>query len=205
MIQKQKQQGFSLLELIVAVGIFSIAATVVVGSFLSLLTAQRRAAANQQAMDNIRFAMDAMAKEIRVGSSYERGCADPHLEPGDDPDPCSAIVFNNPEGDRVVYRWSDTATGSVLEKAKNINTSSTCFSELGNPTTNSCIGEGFVSITDPRVRIDDVKMYIIGSATGDGLQPYALLNIEATVNPGRGTEETSIALQTAVSQLTIQR
>jgi len=212
---QQKKEGFSLLELIVAMGVFSVAAVVVVGSFISLLGAQQRAVANQTAMDNIRFAVEAMAKEIRTGSNYERGCldvsgnGDVYLTAGEDPEPCSAIKFINAKKEEVVYRWRNTASGpSVIDQAKGdpLLPVATCAApDLGDQLSGSCDNATiFSAITDSKVRIDDFKVYVVGGASGDGLQPYVVINIEATVNPNNPRARTEIALQTAVSQLRLQ-
>lgn len=201
-----RNRGFSLLELIVAMGVFSIAAVVVVGSFISLLDAQRRAVANQTAMDNIRFAMDAMAKEIRTGSNYANTCSFADYIPatGVKPFPCPAIKFINAKKEEVFYRWRNI-DGSVIEKAIDPVLSFSCIDNFDDPIHSACPDTGkFLAITDEKVRIDDLKFYIIGNAPGDGLQPYVVINIEATVNPNNPKARTEIALQTAVSQFRLQ-
>lgn len=204
---QQQKNGFSLLELIVAMGVFSVAAVVVVGSFISLLDAQRRAIANQVAMDNIRFALESMTKEIRTGINYRNLCAPLGYIPknGVRPFPCSSIEFTNAKGQQVIYRWRNVGGESVIDKAIDSTLSFSCRDNLADPLHNACgVLDGFNPITDSRVRIDDLNMYIIGNQTGDNMQPYALINIQATVNPGRPRSETTLALQTAVSQLRIQ-
>lgn len=61
----KSSKGVSLLELIVAIAIFSIVITLVVSLFMTALKGQRRVIALQNAQDNARFLLDFMAKEIR--------------------------------------------------------------------------------------------------------------------------------------------
>src|SRR3989344_7091484 len=68
------ERGFTLIELMVAVGVFSIAITASSGLFITSLRGQQRTYVVQNLADNARYAMEAMAKEIRMGSGFS-GCA----------------------------------------------------------------------------------------------------------------------------------
>ncbi|MEK7123536.1 MAG: prepilin-type N-terminal cleavage/methylation domain-containing protein [Patescibacteria group bacterium] len=93
----QTNKGFTLLELIVAIGVFSAVISASTGIFLSTLTAQRKAIALQNIQDNIRFAVESMAKEIRTGKTFS---ANPER---------TQLNFINAAGASVVYRLSGTA------------------------------------------------------------------------------------------------
>lgn len=101
--------GFSLIELIVAVGIFSITATFAMGTLLTLTNAQRKAAALQSAFDNVRFAIEAMAKDMRTGTTYQ--CVGTGY-------PCAGFSYINSNGDAIVYDLS----GNQLRKQINSGT-----------------------------------------------------------------------------------
>jgi len=64
------EKGFTLIELMVAVGVFSIAITASSGLFITSLRGQQRTYVVQNLADNARYAMEAMAKEIRMGSGF---------------------------------------------------------------------------------------------------------------------------------------
>lgn len=66
----KKTGGFTLLELIVAIGVFSAVISASTGIFISTLVAQRKAISLQNVQDNIRFATESMAKEIRTGENF---------------------------------------------------------------------------------------------------------------------------------------
>ncbi|MDO8555110.1 MAG: type II secretion system protein [bacterium] len=68
--RKIKNNGFTLIELIVAIGLFGVAMVIGVGLLLSLIAAQKKAIAIRAVMDNIGFAFETMTKEIRTGYSY---------------------------------------------------------------------------------------------------------------------------------------
>lgn len=59
--------GYSLIELIVAVGVFAVVITIMSGSFIISLRGQGKSQTAQNVADNTRYAMDVIAKEIRMG------------------------------------------------------------------------------------------------------------------------------------------
>lgn len=62
-----QKQGFTLIEMLVAVGLFSILFAIAAGGFVSALRAQRQAADLIAAESNIGLAIEQMAREIRTG------------------------------------------------------------------------------------------------------------------------------------------
>ena len=63
-------QGFTLLEMIISIGIFSVLVVASIGVTLSVSNAQIKASNIQATQDNIRFSMELMTKEMRTGSQY---------------------------------------------------------------------------------------------------------------------------------------
>jgi prepilin-type N-terminal cleavage/methylation domain-containing protein len=62
--------GFTLLEMIVSLGIFSVVAVIAVGSLVRITGLNRQAQSMQSAMNNINFALESMSREMRVGTSF---------------------------------------------------------------------------------------------------------------------------------------
>lgn len=77
MIGDKKQAGFSLIELIVVLAIFSTVITVVVGSFLVMLQSQRAVLAEKDVAENARFALEYMSRQMRVVNRYDGGAGQP--------------------------------------------------------------------------------------------------------------------------------
>jgi prepilin-type N-terminal cleavage/methylation domain-containing protein len=73
---KQNNFGFTLLELIVGMGIFSIVLLSVTGIFQQVINAQRRAVGAQNIQENVSYVMEVMAKEIRTAKRNFTTCAD---------------------------------------------------------------------------------------------------------------------------------
>ena len=64
------QFGFTLVEMIVSLAVFSIVLTVSVGALLVLVATNQQLQAEQSVMTNLSFALDSMTREIRTGSGY---------------------------------------------------------------------------------------------------------------------------------------
>lgn len=66
-----QESGFTLMEMVVALGIFSSIMLMSIGALVSVQSAQIRSSDAQVVQDNIRFALELMTKEIRQGRKYE--------------------------------------------------------------------------------------------------------------------------------------
>ncbi|MBI5912824.1 prepilin-type N-terminal cleavage/methylation domain-containing protein [Candidatus Azambacteria bacterium] len=61
------ERGYSLIELMVAIGVFGVVVTIMSGTFMISLRGQGKSATMQNIADNARYAMEVMAKEMRMG------------------------------------------------------------------------------------------------------------------------------------------
>ena len=77
------QKGFSLVELLVSVALFTIVITMAVGTLLVLIDANAKAQNMQEVMTNVTFALDSMTREIRTGRSFYCSAGDPGSVPGE--------------------------------------------------------------------------------------------------------------------------
>lgn len=64
------EKGYSLIELLVAMGLFSIVVSIMASMFMISLRGQQKAFTAQNVADNMRYAMEIMSKEIRMGSDF---------------------------------------------------------------------------------------------------------------------------------------
>lgn len=176
-VSEQKEMhrsGFTLVEMLVAMGIFTIVATIFASLMVTVIHAEERARAAEDLMDNVRFALDSMSKAIAVGASYRciDGIANP---PGLDlatvealPSPLpgaidciasSAIVFRSFRSSVVAYRFN--AVAHTIERSVN--------------------NEQYVSVTDPRVSIDNLVFYTNGVRATDNFQPRTVIRLQASI------------------------
>lgn len=182
---KNSKLGFTLIEMIVAVGIFSAVMLISVGAILSIHNAQRRAIAMQNVQDNLRFAVETIAKEARTGTSFhcDFDIGD-RFAPRRCPEGADSFVFLNARNETVAYR----VQGTQIERGEY------------DPGTGAF---DFFPITAQNVTIDRFIFYVIGtndppSFTPDGFQP----RITVIVGGRAEVKNQSIRLdlQTTISQ-----
>lgn len=91
---KIENKGFTLIEMMVALGIFVIALTISLGAVLKFKDVQRSTAAINQVQENLRFGLEHMAKEMRTGKNFS--CS--NCNGGDN------VAFTNAKGENVSYK-----------------------------------------------------------------------------------------------------
>jgi len=96
----KKSKGLTLIELIVAMGIFSVIIVIVVGLFVATLKGYRKSAALQNVQENARFLMDFMTKEIRQSTIIS---GDNHSLILERPDPSNPPAILN-----ITYNFDGT-------------------------------------------------------------------------------------------------
>lgn len=162
-----KQRGFTLVEIIVAIGIFTAVITMALSTFLNISDIQRRAGALRAINDNLNFALEVMSREIRTGKNY---CASL----------CGTSSFNmtNSQNDNVVYRLNNNS----IERSSNGGIS---FLRLTSPEikidnlTFIVSGESAGDQRQPRV-----TLILNGSSMGGKIGKVEL-NIQTTVSQRR--------------------
>lgn len=90
-------RGYSLAELIVAIGIFSMVMLIVMGVYLALISYDRQARATNQLASDFSFALDSMVRNIRTGTGYPDSCDSPY---------CTSFTFTDSTGRLVTYSLS---------------------------------------------------------------------------------------------------
>jgi prepilin-type N-terminal cleavage/methylation domain-containing protein len=109
----RRSQGFSLIELLVALSIFAIIMTASVGTLLTLIDMNAKGQALYTATTNLSFALDSITRELRMGYTYycDLKSAAPSNLPAGQHD-CSAsnfVAFNRErDGVRVGYYYDVT-------------------------------------------------------------------------------------------------
>jgi len=178
-------RGFTLIEMIVAIAIFANVMLLATSALLSIVDANRKAQSLQTAVNNINFAIDGMARAMRVGRNYHCGSSGDLSAPSDcSSSPESFIAFRSKDGVVVAYRLkiTDTTTGTgELQRAVG------SFNE-----------SDFVALTAPEVKIDRFQAFVTGSVSGDGLQPKVLLLLGGEVVSARRAG-TRFDLETMIS------
>ena len=104
--------GYTLVELIIAIGLFSIIMTLSSGAYLMMIGLNRQAQGIATGINDLSFAIETMTRDIRTGSLYSCGIG---LGLGDCPLGSSSFSFKNKDSLTVSYGLS----GSSLQKTIN--------------------------------------------------------------------------------------
>jgi prepilin-type N-terminal cleavage/methylation domain-containing protein len=67
---KKMSLGFTLIEMIVSLGVFAVVVTITTGALITLIAGNQRFQREQTITTNLAFALDSMTREIRSGFNY---------------------------------------------------------------------------------------------------------------------------------------
>jgi type II secretory pathway pseudopilin PulG len=167
--------------MVLSIGIFSILVTSAIGLTLGISNAQIKAQNIQAILNNIRFSLELITKELRTGSGYTLSSTCAPLG--------SEISFNTSLGDRRVY-FLDGTTGIIM-RAKIPLTSGDC--------TNPNIVKPFTAEEVLVERLNFALFYGQLAGPADG-QPRATLSLKVTSRSPKYYLQSSMDLQTTVVQ-----
>ncbi len=98
-----RSRGYTLIELIVAVGLFAFIMTLAAGAYLMMIGLNRQVQGIATGVDNLSFALESMTRTIRTGTAYDCGGT------GDCPSGASSFSLKDANGASVSYGLSGTA------------------------------------------------------------------------------------------------
>ena len=198
-LKESKKSGFTLIEMMVAISIFSIVALIATSALITASRVNQRAQALKIATDNLQFALSSMAFKLRQGGNYRCITGDvsslnPAMEPSAAKD-CrvicgsgggKAIVFSTPkwgESKKVAYRWNEVSKGLEYWTEK----------EDGSNT-------GFLPITTANLEINNLRFYVDHAVDdlGSPGSPRVFLTMVGTAKSAH--DQAQFQLQTLISE-----
>lgn len=153
-----RSKGYTLIELMVAMGLFAIIMLLASGAYLIMINLNRQAQGLATGIDNLSFALETMTRGIRTGSNYNCGGA------GDCVSGANSFSFKDENG--VVISYSLAA--SALQQTKN--------------SVQSALTDPSVTVTSLTFYAFGTKP----TAQGDYQQPHVTFTISGTVSSGPG-------------------
>lgn len=192
-----KQVGFTLVEIMVAVSVFTIVVIVGIGALLTVNAAYRKTKDRRQAVASVSNAVEYMVREMRTGYSfvctnYENTVltsGTPILSADCFPPvaPSDGITFLDQEGNQQMIYFNPSVVG---------------YQGIGQILKTSFSG-GITQqpqpVTDPSiVDIESVNFYVKGvSDSTHTIQPFILVQIKGSVV---GQANSDFTFQSAISQ-----
>lgn len=109
MNNNKSQFGFSLLEILVALGIFSVVAISTTMIFQKVTESQRLAIAAQNTQESLRYTMEHISKEIRMAQEDDGACTSAPGTVFESQTGNTELYFKNQDGKCVVYKETNGA------------------------------------------------------------------------------------------------
>lgn len=123
---KHTSYGFTLVEMIVSLAVFSVVVTISVGALLILIATNRQLQDDQVVLNNLSFVLDSMTREIRTGTVY-------YCESSPNRNGNNNIFRNGQDLDLVGDTYQDCANGRPENPSGDVHGVS--FIEGGNSIT----------------------------------------------------------------------
>ncbi len=187
------KKGFTLIEVMVSVSIFTMVMLIATGAVFSIVQANEKSHALKSVMTNLDFALESMMRDIRLGSRYACGTSVPLSATHD----CATgdVIFrfkaNHDVGGNGVFdpndindqiEYSLSSGGRIMRKVYDSTTSN-------------------LAITATEVHVTSLMFYVTGSGVGDGKQPKVVITIQGYA--GSGSLQSTFNIQTTASQRAI--
>ena len=166
-INKSEQSGFTLIEIMIATGLFVVVMVVGVGAVLNVNTTYRKTQKIRSIVDNLGFTMEDMSKTLRTGVTYV----------------CPGVP--------VSAGSSFTISGAVSCGTKNYAIEFQSASGLdtiyaivnGGLFKSTTGGADFVRMTSQEIVIDPTHsgFTVIGNLPSDTIQSHVIINLEGNI------------------------
>ena len=186
------QKGFTLIEILVSVAIFTTVMVISLGALLSMAESDRKAQTLKSVINNLNFALDAVSRAMRTGVNYHCDVSQTPVTTPRDCDQASSgatsIAFLSADNQTVQYCWGGYFSGA--------------WSCTASTKTAVLVRKGasgpYAPLTASEVTVTNLQFYVTG-AEGAQLQPHVVILLSGTV-PVSASQTSTFDLQTSVTQ-----
>ncbi len=178
--------GFTLIEVLVSVSIFAIVMLVATGAVFTIVESNKKTHTLKSVMTNLNFALESMARDMRVGSNYR----------------CDGVGDCPSGGTTFIYKANRDVDGDGFYNIGDGNDQIE-YSVSGGRLMKRVYSNGLpaIPITASEIQITSMKFYLYGSPALDNRQPKVLITIQGYA--GTGQTRSDFNIQTTVSQRSI--
>lgn len=198
-MKKRNLHGFTLIEILVSVALFSLVMVVALGALLSMSVSIRKAESINSSVNNLSSAIDALSRSVRTGTNYS--CDFSSTAPNCTSTPYSSFSFTGPNGLSVKYCLSDPNARPANSVC--LQNSSTAITAC--PVNSSCMilrsvsGGVFSPLTSAEINIGYLGFWVTGAVLRDGEQPKVTIVVSGTL-PVTNKITSDFNIQTSVTQ-----
>jgi len=186
-----RTRGFTLVELIVSVGLFALVMLVAAGAYFTLISLDRRARSTNAIVSSVSFAIDTMARGIRTGAVYicNNGTADSY--------------GNHLAGDCTSFSYTDSVLGTTVTYILKANGS---IGRCEGP--GACLDANASSLTDSSISIQKLSFYVRGvgvtSSPTWAQQPHVTFIISGLIPAGSGGATVPFTIEEGATERLIE-
>ncbi|MEK7501416.1 MAG: type II secretion system protein [Patescibacteria group bacterium] len=178
--RKNKKEGFTLIEMVVSLAIFSVVAVIALGALMRIISANQKAQAIQAAVTNVNFALESMSRELRLATKLtpSSGTID-------------SIYFISAIGTENCHAYKFSLDGStyLLQKAE----------KSIDPDTENCDSLEFTGLND-FINITSSNITLTSGSFNVAGDPYRLISFQLSGFAGdKEKVKTYFDVSTAVS------
>jgi len=174
-------KGVSLIELMLAMAIFSVLILSATGIFKMVVEGQRNAVSAQNVQENIRYAMEKISKEIRMAQASDAACEPTAVyKVFNTTAGSSSLHFKNQDGQCLTYYLEDNRLKLIVANGLEV------------------IADGFV--TPGALEVSNLKFYLDDDLIGafHSKQPYVTMVMDVKAI-GLAINEQKMKIQITVS------
>lgn len=162
---KYSEKGFTLLEMIIALAIFTIVALVAVGALLKIMDANAKSLSLKTTINNVNFALESISREMRVGSDYYcNDTANMTINDGNYSPGCAGVIDDNDwfiafrsskrnDDCNLIYAYK--LANGIVSKAQQED----CNDSINNNSFQPLLSSDIV-IENSIVEVDDKKVFL---------------------------------------------
>lgn len=182
-------RGFSLIEIIVSVGLFSLVMLVATSAYFTLIGLDRRARATNDVVNNVSFAVDSMSRGLRTGTTYQcwNGTTDSNGDFTSGNCTCASYYDTN-LGLYVTYHLMGTLGNRTIGRA------------VGAGGAGACNDAQATAITAPSINISTLTFYLRGASASDDAQPQMLYTVKGSMPADNRGNTTTFTIQGNATQ-----
>lgn len=187
-----QRSGFTLVEVLVSVALFTIVMTTAVSALIIILDANRKAQNISNTINNAFFTFETMSRLMRTGVNYHCGGGGSTDSPQDCPNGDNEMFFTDDRG-QFVHVWLTEASGvgTIMQEA-----------DEDGASNGVSFGPEY-PLTSDDFDVETLLFTVTGSdITSDTEQPKTTITFHGISNPGT-PESSELKLQTTVTQRVI--